>query len=52
MAQHATIPVLMMSGRDDEYTREAVLELGAQDLLSKPFEVAYLLRRVRRLLEK
>ena len=46
------IPILMLSIRDETDTKLAALDLGADDYLTKPFEVAELLARVRAILRR
>ena len=41
------IPVNMVTAADDEATRQKALELGATDFITKPFDKAQLLARVR-----
>ena len=43
---HPLVVALAMTGYMDRYTMEAILEAGASDCLSKPFELAELLFRV------
>lgn len=45
------VPVLVYSGRADENDRRVVLELGAEDCIEKPFDLATLLRKIERLIE-
>jgi CheY-like chemotaxis protein len=49
-ASLSTTPVIVASSRSDPETRRCVLELGAQDLLSKPVDPAELARVVEPLL--
>ena len=46
------IPILMLSIRDETDTKLAALDLGVDDYLTKPFEVAELLARVRAILRR
>jgi two-component system alkaline phosphatase synthesis response regulator PhoP len=46
------IPVLMLTARSDVRTKVEALEVGADDYLCKPFDVAELLARVRALLRR
>lgn len=41
------IPVIMITAADDEKSRQHALELGATDFITKPFDKAQLLARVR-----
>jgi two-component system KDP operon response regulator KdpE len=43
----STIPVIVLSARDDETDKIAALDAGADDYLTKPFGVGELLARVR-----
>ena len=47
-----TTPVLMLTARDDKQTRITGLDTGADDYLTKPFDVDELLARVRALLRR
>ena len=46
-----TMPVVILTARDDERDRATALELGADDYVTKPFTMAELLARVRGALE-
>jgi two-component system KDP operon response regulator KdpE len=46
------IPILMLSVRDETSTKLAALDLGVDDYLTKPFEMAELLARVRAILRR
>jgi len=52
LREFSQIPILMLSVRDETDTKLAALDLGADDYLSKPFEVAELLARVRAILRR
>jgi CheY-like chemotaxis protein/phosphoribosyl 1,2-cyclic phosphodiesterase len=43
----ATLPVIVLTGMDDENTTRAGFELGATDFLTKPFSIPQLAARVR-----
>jgi DNA-binding response OmpR family regulator len=47
-----TIPILMLTARDGLNDRVAALDLGADDYLTKPFQVSELLARIRALLRR
>ena len=47
----ATMPVVILTARDDERDRATALELGADDYITKPFTMAELLARIRGALE-
>lgn len=49
-AEAATVPLIMVSGQEDEVTRLAALRAGADDFLVKPLDELALLARVRSLL--
>jgi two-component system, OmpR family, alkaline phosphatase synthesis response regulator PhoP len=48
----ASIPVLMLSARKEEFDRVLGLELGADDYMVKPFSVRELVARVRAMLRR
>ena len=45
---HRGLPVIVVSGREDDYTRSLVLALGARDLVTKPAYAGQLVGRVTR----
>lgn len=45
--QHATLPVVILSVRDDERGKVSALEAGADDYVTKPFSMAELIARLR-----
>ncbi len=47
LRQHAAIPILMLTARDDEIDRVVGLEVGGDDYLTKPFSMRELLARVK-----
>ena len=51
-ARRVWTPVLMLTAKDGEYDQADALDLGADDYLTKPFEFAELLARVRALLRR
>ena len=52
LREFSQIPILMLSIRDETETKLAALDLGADDYLTKPFEVTELLARVRAILRR
>lgn len=42
----AKIPVIFVSGKDDDDTKQTCLNLGAVDYVVKPFEFEYLLNKI------
>jgi two-component system KDP operon response regulator KdpE len=48
----STVPILVLSVRDEERDKIAALDLGADDYLTKPFGTGELLARVRALLRR
>ena len=46
------VPILVVSGRDEETTKITALDLGADDYITKPFGTGELLARVRALLRR
>jgi DNA-binding response OmpR family regulator len=52
LRRESTVPILMLTARDDEVDKVVGLELGADDYLTKPFSVRELLARVRAMLRR
>ena len=52
LRQETSIPVLMLTARDDEIDRVVGLEVGADDYLAKPFSMRELIARVKALLRR
>lgn len=50
--QTSSVPVIMVSAKDDEVDKVVGLELGADDYLTKPFNLRELLARVRAVLRR
>lgn len=50
LRQNSDIPVIVLSARGDEEEKIAVLDLGANDYVEKPFGIGELLARIRGLL--
>jgi DNA-binding response OmpR family regulator len=50
--EHSTLPVLMLTARDDDLDKIAGLEVGADDYLTKPFNPRELVARVRAILRR
>ncbi len=48
----STVPILMLTAKDDEVDKIVGLELGADDYLTKPFSVPELLARVKALFRR
>ncbi len=51
-AEHACLPVLMLTARGEAIDRVVGLEMGADDYLPKPFEPRELLARIRNILRR
>jgi two-component system response regulator ChvI len=51
-ARSASLPLIFLTSKDDEFDRVLGLELGADDYLCKPFSMRELLARVRVLLRR
>jgi DNA-binding response OmpR family regulator len=51
-AEGNTTPILMLTARGEEMDRDAGLDLGADDYVTKPFSVPELLARIRALLRR
>ena len=52
LRKESSIPILMLTARDDEVDKVLGLELGADDYLTKPFSVRELMARVKALLRR
>jgi len=50
--QHSNVPILVLSGRQNDQDKVRALDLGADDYLTKPFSRDELLARVRALLRR
>jgi DNA-binding response OmpR family regulator len=48
----AKVPVLVVSAQTDDFTRELVLEMGADDFVDKPFDGNHLISKLEYLVEK
>ena len=52
LRQRATVPIVLLTGRNEEADRVMGLELGADDYVTKPFSPRELLARVRAVLRR
>ena len=52
LRKESSVPILMLTARDDEIDRVLGLELGADDYLTKPFSMRELMARVKALLRR
>lgn len=52
LRKKSTMPVLMLSAREDEIDKVVALEIGADDYMTKPFSLRELLARVRAMLRR
>ncbi|MCX7623755.1 MAG: response regulator transcription factor [Thermomicrobium sp.] len=52
LRERSTVPILILTARDDEIDRVLGLELGADDYLTKPFSMRELVARVKALLRR
>lgn len=50
--KHCMVPILMLTARDNELDEVKALEIGMDDFMSKPFSLAVLKARVRKLLSR
>lgn len=50
--KHSTIPIIMVTGKDDVIDRVVGLELGADDYITKPFHVREVIARVKSVLRR
>ena len=51
-ADHPSVPIIMLTARDDEASRVTGLEMGADDYVTKPFSARELVARVRAVLRR
>ena len=47
LRQEMSVPILMLTARDEEIDRVVGLEIGADDYMTKPFSMRELLARVK-----
>jgi DNA-binding response OmpR family regulator len=52
LREHSKLPIIILTGRNEEADRVMGLELGADDYLTKPFSPRELLARIRALLRR
>ena len=52
LRKESSVPILMLTARDDEIDRVLGLELGADDYLTKPFSMRELVARVKAMLRR
>lgn len=52
LRQEMSVPILMLTARDDEVDKVVGLEVGADDYMTKPFSMRELLARVKALLRR
>lgn len=52
LRKESSVPILMLTARDDEIDRVLGLELGADDYLTKPFSMRELMARVKAMLRR
>jgi DNA-binding response OmpR family regulator len=52
LRQEMSVPILMLTARDDEVDKVVGLEVGADDYLTKPFSMRELLARIKALLRR
>jgi two-component system, OmpR family, KDP operon response regulator KdpE len=48
----STVPIIVLTGRDDEHSKVTALDAGADDYITKPFGMAELLARIRAALRR
>ena len=52
LRRESTVPILMLTAKDDEVDKIVGLEVGADDYMTKPFSMGELLARVRAMLRR
>ncbi len=52
LRQHSTVPILMLTAREEEVDKILGLELGADDYMTKPFSLREVIARVRAMLRR
>ena len=52
LRSQSTVPIIMLTARDDEFDKVLGLELGADDYITKPFSIREFRSRVRALLRR
>ena len=52
LRKEMTVPILMLTARDDEIDKVAGLDFGADDYMTKPFSMRELLARIRAMLRR
>lgn len=52
LRQHSTVPILMLTAREEEVDKVLGLELGADDYMTKPFSLREVVARVRAMLRR
>lgn len=52
LRRDSTVPIVMLTARDDEFDKLLGLELGADDYLTKPFGLRELMSRIKALLRR
>jgi DNA-binding response OmpR family regulator len=52
LRRESTVPILMLTAKDDEVDKIVGLEVGADDYMTKPFSMRELLARVRAMLRR
>jgi DNA-binding response OmpR family regulator len=52
LRQETTVPILMLTAKDDEVDKVVGLEVGADDYLTKPFSMRELVARIKALLRR
>jgi DNA-binding response OmpR family regulator len=52
LRKEMTVPILMLTARDDEIDKVVGLDLGADDYMTKPFKMRELLARIRAIIRR
>jgi two-component system KDP operon response regulator KdpE len=48
----SSVPIIVLTARDDEHSRVIALDAGADDYITKPFTIGELLTRIRAVLQQ
>ena len=46
------IPVIILTGKEEQFSRDTIIGMGAYDYITKPYDSYYLLRQIGNILDK